>query len=146
MALVQGTEFPEELHYDLANQIWYESLADGTIRAGFTPLAIELAGEVLVFTPKRIGKEFERDKWFATIECGKWVGAARAAFAGVVVAANEALEQWPSLLNDDAFGAGWMLMVRTEDASWRDRLITGPTIGRAFDDWLAGEHYKERKE
>lgn len=146
MALVQGTEFPEHLYYDLDNQVWYEPLPDGTIRAGFTPLAIELAGEVLVFTPKRIGRDFDREKSFATIECGKWVGAARAAFAGVVVGANEELERRPKLLNDDAFGAGWMLTVRTEDASWRDRLITGPNIGRAFEDWLAAETYKGRSD
>ena len=146
MALVQGTEFPEHLYYDLDNQVWYEPLPDGTIRAGFTPLAIELAGEVLVFTPKRIGRDFERAKSFATIECGKWVGAARAAFAGVVVAANEELERRPKLLNDDAFGAGWMLTVRTEDADWRNALITGSTIGRAFEDWLAAEAYKGRSD
>jgi glycine cleavage system H protein len=144
MTLVQGTEFPEHLYYDLGNQVWYEPLPDDTIRAGFTPLAIKLAGEVLVFTPKRIGRDFERERSFAMIECGKWVGAARAAFAGAVVAANEALEQRPRLLNDDAFGAGWMLIVRTEDASWRDRLVTGPAIGRAFEDWLAAEAYKDR--
>jgi glycine cleavage system H protein len=94
----------------------------------------------------RIGRDFEREKSFATIECGKWVGAARAAFAGVVAGANEELERRPKLLNDDAFGAGWMLTVRTEDASWRDRLITGPTIGRAFEDWLAAETYKGRSD
>ena len=104
MALVQGKEYPEHLYYDLDNQIWYEPLADGTIRAGFTPLAIELAGDVLVFTPKRIGRDFEAQRSFATIECGKWVGAARAAFDGVVVAANEELERRPKLLNEDAFG------------------------------------------
>ena len=144
MVLVQGTEFPEHLYYDLDNQIWYELLPDGTIRTGFTPLAIELAGEVLVFTPKRIGKDFEPQKWFATIECGKWVGAARAAFAGVVVAANEALERNPRLLNEDAFGKGWMLIVRTEDARWHEPLITGPGIGPAFAAWIAAEAYKDR--
>ena len=55
MATVQGHQFPDHLYYDLANQIWYEPLENGDIRAGFTPLAIELAGEVLVFTPKRVG-------------------------------------------------------------------------------------------
>jgi glycine cleavage system H protein len=144
MALVQGNEFPEHLYYDLENQIWYEPLSDGTIRAGFTPLAIDLAGEVLVFTPKRIGRDFEAQRSFATIECGKWVGAARAAFAGVVVAANEELERRPKLLNEDAFGRGWMLIVRTEDAGWRDALVTGPTIGSAFAAWIAADSYKDR--
>src|SRR5882724_11372659 len=142
MALVQGKEFPEHLYYDLDNQIWYEGLDDGTIRAGFTPLAIELAGDVLVFTPKRVGKDFEAQRSFATIECGKWVGAARAAFDGTVLAANEQLELRPKLLNEDAFGAGWMVIVRAADGDWRSRLVTGAEIGTAFAAWIAAEAYK----
>lgn len=144
MAVVNGREFPEHLYYDLSNQVWYEPLPDGTIRAGFTPLAIELAGEVLVFTPKRVGRDFAPQKSFATIECGKWVGAARAAFNGVVLAVNEELEHRPRLLNDDAFGAGWMLIVRAGDAAWREKLATGAGIERAFADWIAAESYKDR--
>jgi glycine cleavage system H protein len=144
MPLVDGKEYPEHLHYDLDNQIWYEPLADGTIRAGFTPIAIALAGDVLVFTPKRVGKDFEAQRSFATIECGKWVGAARAAFNGVVVAANAELERRPKLLNDDAFGAGWMLLVRASDDGWRDRLVTGEALGPAFAAWIAAEAYKGR--
>jgi glycine cleavage system H protein len=144
MPLVDGKEYPEHLHYDLDNQIWYEPLADGTIRAGFTPIAIALAGDVLVFTPKRVGKDFEAQRSFATIECGKWVGAARAAFNGVVVAANAELERRPKLLNDDAFGAGWMLLVRASDDGWRDRLVTGEAVGPAFAAWIAAEAYKGR--
>jgi glycine cleavage system H protein len=146
MALVDGIEYPEHLYYDLDNQIWYEPLPDGTIRAGFTPIAIALAGDVLAFTPKRIGRDFEAQRSFAVIECGKWVGAARAAFAGVVVASNEELVRKPKLLNDDAFGAGWMLIVRAGDASWSDRLITGPAVAPAFASWLAAEAYKGRTE
>jgi len=144
MALVQSQQYPDHLYYDLTNQIWYEPLADGTIRAGFTPIAIELAGEVLVFTPKRIGRDFQAQRSFAVIECGKWVGAARAAFAGTVVASNPELERWPKLLNEDAFGAGWMLIVRPADDGWRDHLVTGPAVGPAFADWLASETYKDR--
>ena len=77
MTLVEGKDYPEHLYYDLDNQLWYEALDDGTVRAGFTPLAIELAGDVLVFTPKRVGKDFEAQRSFATIECGKWVGGGR---------------------------------------------------------------------
>jgi glycine cleavage system H protein len=146
MTLVQGKNYPEHLYYDLDNQIWYDPLDDGTIRAGFTPIAIELAGDVLVFTPKRVGKEFEAQRSFAIIECGKWVGAARAAFNGTVVAANEALERQPKLLNEDAFGRGWMLMVRAADTGWRDRLRTGPSLGPAFAAWIASEVYKGRTE
>ena len=39
-------------------------------------------GDVLVFTPKRSGSDFEKERSFAMVEGGKWVGAARAAFDG----------------------------------------------------------------
>jgi glycine cleavage system H protein len=144
MALVDGKDYPEHLYYDLGNQIWYEPLADGTIRAGFTPVAIALAGDVLVFTPKRVGRPFEAQRSFAIIECGKWVGAARAAFNGTVVAVNAELEQKPRLLNDDAFGEGWMLIVRAENTGWREGLLTSVAVGPAFANWIATEAHKDR--
>jgi glycine cleavage system H protein len=146
VAKVQEFEFPEPLFYDLDNQIWYEPLPDGSIRTGFTPLAMRLAGDVLVFTPKRIGRDFEKGRSFATIECGKWVGSARAAFNGVVVAHNDLLIRKPELLNQEAFGAAWMLVVRPEDATWRDGLITGAQISQAFEKWLADDAYRSRIE
>ena len=99
MARIQGHEFPEHLFYDVENQIWYAPLPDGTLRTGFTAWAALLMGEVLVFTPKRLGHTFEKEHWFAMVEGGKWVGAARAAFDGIVIAQNELLESKPELLN-----------------------------------------------
>lgn len=137
MVLIGDKDYPQHLYYDLENQIWYEPLADGTIRAGFTPAAMDVAGDILIFTPKRIGHVFEAHRSFAIIEGGKWVGAAPAAFAGKVVAANPELERRPQLLNEDPFGAGWMLIIRPESADWHERLLTGSEIGPAFTKWLA---------
>jgi glycine cleavage system H protein len=144
VAKVQQYDFPDQLLYDLQNQIWYERLADDTLRVGFTPLAMALAGDVLVFTPKRIGRDFETGRSFATIECGKWVGSARAAFNGIVVAHNEQLVQKPELLNSDAFASGWMLIVRPAGENWGDSLITGPMIADVFEKWLVDAAYKDR--
>jgi glycine cleavage system H protein len=138
------SDYPDNRFYDMNNQIWYQPLADGTVRAGFTPWAAALMGEILVFTPKRIGREFEKDRSFAVIEGGKWVGTARAAFEGVVVAHNEDVIDRPELIGEDAFGAGWMLVVRPARADWREGLVTGQAIAPAFAAWLATEAYKDR--
>ena len=138
------SDYPDDRFYDMNNQIWYEPLADGTVRAGFTPWAAALMGEILVFTPKRIGREFEKDRSFAVIEGGKWVGTARAAFDGVVVAHNDDVIDRPELIGEDAFGAGWMLVVRPAMADWREGLVTGQAIVPAFAAWLATEAYKDR--
>jgi glycine cleavage system H lipoate-binding protein len=62
---LQDSEFPDHLFYDFDSQIWYEPLGDGTVRTGFTLWAANLMGDVLVFTPKRIGRDFERGRSFA---------------------------------------------------------------------------------
>jgi glycine cleavage system H protein len=141
---VQEHEYPECLYYDVENQIWYAPLEDGTIRVGFTPISMKLAGDVLVFTPTRIGRDFEKGRSFAIIECGKWIGAARAAFDGAIVAHNEALVAKPELLNSDAFGEGWMLVVRAARENWQSGLVTGSAVAPAFADWIAMEAYKGR--
>jgi len=141
---IQDNEFPHHLYYDIENQVWYEPLGDGTVRAGFTAWATRLMGDVLVVTPKRIGRDFERNRSFAVVEGGKWVGSARAAFDGIAVAHNEALERRPELLNQDPFGAGWLLIVRPTHDDWRDGLVTGDAIAPAFDAWFATDAYKKR--
>lgn len=144
MVRLQEHEFPDALLYDMDNQIWYAPLGDGSVRAGFTSWAVKLMGEVLVFTPKRIGRTFDKGRSFALVEGGKWVGSARAAFDGVVVSHNESLIDRPELLNQDAYGQGWMVVVRPSVPGWRDRLVTGAAIAPAFDAWLGTQAYKHR--
>jgi len=141
---VHDNDFPNHLLYDMENQLWYEPLRDGTVRAGFTTWAANLMGEVLVFTPKRIGRDFEKGRSFAVVEGGKWVGSARAAFDGVVVAHNDLLERRPELLNNDAFGDGWMLIVRPARDDWQEGLVTGAAIAPTFEAWMATGAYKDR--
>ena len=146
MAVIQDVTYPEDLYYDIENQIWYEPLEDGTIRAGFTPIAMKLLGDVLAFTPRRVNRPFVAGKSIATIEGGKWVGAAEAAFPGVVIGANESLERRPKLLNEDAFGAGWMVLIEPAEEKWREGLMTGSQIGPALEAWIKAEEYKSRVE
>jgi glycine cleavage system H protein len=143
VALIQDHNFPEHLLYDVENQIWYEQLPDGTLRTGFTAWAAALMGEILVFTPKRLDHAFEKNKWFAMVEGGKWVGAARAAFDGIVLAHNEKVVAKPEFITADSFGAGWMLIVRPA-GDWRANLVTGDVVGPVIEKWIAGGSYKDR--
>jgi glycine cleavage system H protein len=140
----QAAEFPAHLLYDIENQIWYEPLDDGTVRAGFTRWAANLMGEILVFTPKRLGFDFEKGRSFAVVEGGKWVGSARAAFDGVVVIQNERLDRTPELLTQDPYGRGWMVVIRPGRDDWREQLVTGTSILPAFGAWIETGSYKVR--
>ena len=141
MVDVRGCHFPDHLLYDVPNLIWYTPLGDGTVHVGLTPVATALSGPMLGFTPKRPGREFEKGKSFATIESGKWVGPARAAFDGTVVSINEELMNRPNIANLDPYGAGWMITVRPSDDGWMRDLVSGPAIASAFEAWMAAENF-----
>jgi glycine cleavage system H lipoate-binding protein len=58
--------------------------------------------------------------------------------------ANAELERKLALLNEDAFGKGWMLIVRAVHLGWQERLFSGPAIADAFAALLAAERHKDR--
>lgn len=141
MVLVRGCLFPDNLLYDVPNHTWYSPVGEGLLRAGMTPVAITLAREVLVFTPKRVGMTFEKGRSFATVESAKWVGAVRAAFDGEVVAVNEALIQRPTVANSDCYGNGWMMVVRPIGDDWQSALVTEARLGPTYESWMEREGF-----
>ncbi len=141
MALVRGCRFPDELFYDVPHHTWYTPDRDGLLRTGMTPVAIALAREVLVFTPRRAGQEFEKGRSFATIESAKWVGAVRAAFDGSVAAVNETLIRRPTIANSDCYGEGWMMLVRPASAEWCAALVSGTDVAAAYEAWMESEGF-----
>lgn len=136
MALVRGCSFPDEFLYDVLRHVWYSPTADGLVRLGITPVGVALAREVLIFTPKRVGKAFEAGRAVATVESAKWVGSVRAGFAGTVEAINEMLVAHAASVNSDCYGEGWMLLVRPADADWQAGLVTGFEIATAYEAWM----------
>jgi glycine cleavage system H protein len=114
MPTVRGCHLPDDLLYDVENHIWYTELGDGTVRLGMTTVATAMAGQLVAFTPKRVGRSVKAGKSCATIESGKWVGPAKSAADGEVVAVNDALVANPALANEDPYDKGWMVVLRPE--------------------------------
>ena len=115
MPTVRGCHLPDELLYDVENHIWYTELGDGTVRLGMTTIATAMAGQLVAFTPKRVGRSVRAGKSCATIESGKWVGPAKSAAAGEVVAVNEDLVANPAIANEDPYEKGWMVVLKPEE-------------------------------
>jgi glycine cleavage system H protein len=139
---VRGCPLEPDRLYDVEQHLWYMALQGGLVRLGMTSVATALAGEVLAFTPKRVGRRFDVGRSCATIESGKWVGPARAAFGGTVVEVNDALIQRPSLANRDPYGAGWMLVAQPDDpAAALAGLITGSALAPAYEAWMTREGF-----
>lgn len=143
MANVRGCNLPDDLLYDVENHIWYQETGDGNVKLGMTAVATAMAGQLVAYTPKKAGRSVEAGKSCATVESGKWVGPAKAAFNATVVSANEELAAKPSLANDDPYGAGWLAIVKPADwAAAKAALTPGAEVAAKYEAKMAADNFK----
>ena len=57
MPTVRGCQLPDELLYDVENNIWYRENPDGTVTLGMTAVAAAMAGQLVAFTAKKAGRD-----------------------------------------------------------------------------------------
>jgi glycine cleavage system H protein len=115
MPIVRGCNLPDDLLYDVDNHIWFKEMGDGTVKLGMTTVATAMAGQLVAFTPKKVGRSVDAGKSCATVESGKWVGPAKSAAAGTVTAVNDALVADPKLANADPYEKGWFIILKPAD-------------------------------
>jgi glycine cleavage system H protein len=139
---VRGCPLPDDLLYDVDNHIWFKEMGDGTVKLGMTTVATAMAGQLVAFTPKKVGREVQAGKSCATVESGKWVGPAKSAAGGEVAAVNEELVAKPSLANSDPYGAGWMVIIKAADwATVKPTLVAGAAVAAPYEAKMAADGF-----
>jgi len=142
MANVRGCNLPDELLYDVSNHIWFKETGDGNVRVGMTAVATAMAGRLVAYTPKSVGKSVKAGKSCATIESGKWVGPAKVAAAGEIVEINDALTANPSLANDDPYDKGWLIVLKPEDwESVKGTLTPGSAVAGPYEEKMTADGF-----
>ena len=139
---VRGCHLPDDLLYDVDNHIWFRELGDGTVKIGMTTVATAMAGQLVAFTPKKVGREVQAGKSCATVESGKWVGPAKSAAGGEIAAVNEELVARPGLANEDPYEAGWMVVLKPQDwAAVKATLKPGAGVAAAYEAKMAADGF-----
>ena len=142
MPNVKGCNLPDDLLYDVENQIWFRELGDGTVKLGMTAVATAMAGKLVAYTPKGVGKDVKAGKSCATVESGKWVGPAKTAAGGTIVAVNEALAATPSTANSDPYGEGWLVILKPEDwDSAKASLVPGAQVAGPYEAKMSADGF-----
>lgn len=143
MGAVRGCSVPDDLAYNVDNNVWARREADGTVTVGLTAYACSLAGEIVAYTPKKVGKDIAQDKSCATVESGKWVGPVKAPVSGTVTAVNDAVSAKPGLINKDPYGEGWVIKLKPADwGAESSKLKTGADALQAFEAKMQAEGFK----
>jgi len=142
MANVRGCNLPDDLLYDVGNHIWFKETGDDNVRVGMTTVATAMAGRLVAYTPKGVGKAVKAGKSCATIESGKWVGPAKVAAGGEIVAINDAMVANPSIANSDPYGEGWLIILKPEEwDSVKPTLTPGAAVAGPYEDKMAADGF-----
>ena len=93
----------------------------GTI--GITPYAQGELGDIVYVELPEVGTEVEKGAEVAVVESVKAASEVYAPVSGEVIEINEAIAAKPALVNEDAMGEGWFVVIRLADPTETEGLM-----------------------
>ena len=101
--------FPEELKYTSEHE-WIR--VEGEVAyIGITEHAQNQLGDIVFVDIPTVGEELNAGDVFGTIEVVKTISDLFMPVSGTILEQNEALEDKPELVNQDPYGAGWLIKI-----------------------------------
>jgi glycine cleavage system H protein len=113
--------YPDDLKYH-AEHDWARVDGDEAT-LGITWFAQDSLGELVHFEPPQEGRQIEKDSSYGEVESVKAVSDVVAPLSGEVLEVNGSVVDAPETVNDDPYGAGWLIRVRLSDPSEVETLL-----------------------
>jgi glycine cleavage system H protein len=113
--------YPDDLLYHPEHD-WARLDGDEAV-IGVTWFALDALGELVHFEPPTIGQEIDRGGSYGEVESVKAVSELIAPLSGTVLEVNAAAVEDPALVNEDPYGAGWLIRIAVNDAEEADDLL-----------------------
>jgi glycine cleavage system H protein len=113
---------PSELKYTKDHE-WIR--IDGDIATvGITDFAQGELGDIVYVEVETLDETLAKDEVFGSVEAVKTVSDLFLPLSGEIIEFNELLEDEPEKVNTDPYGDGWMIKIKTNDASEIDSLMS----------------------
>jgi len=114
---------PSELRYTKSHE-WVRKNDDGSMTIGITAHAQELLGDLVFVDAPETGSNFDKGDDCAVVESVKAASDVYSPISGEVIESNESLADSPELINQDAYGDGWIFKLKPADESEFDGLMS----------------------
>ncbi|WP_040725603.1 glycine cleavage system protein GcvH [Thiomicrorhabdus sp. Kp2] len=105
-----------------AEHEWIQDNGDGTVLIGITDFAQQQLGDLVFVELPEVGTEINKGEEISVVESVKAASDLFAPVDGTVVEVNEALDDEPELINEDAM-ANWIIKVELSDPADLDDLM-----------------------
>jgi glycine cleavage system H protein len=106
-------DYPDDLYYN-RDHLWVRVQGNrGTV--GVTDHAQREMGEILFVDLPEESSQVDKNDNFGSLESSKTVAELRSPLSGEIISINKDLEEEPSLVNDDPYGNGWLVVLEMDD-------------------------------
>ncbi|MGC6423483.1 MAG: glycine cleavage system protein GcvH [Lentimonas sp.] len=116
------SELPTDLLYTEDHE-WLRLHEDGSATIGITHYAQESLGDITFIEFPDVGVRVDAGETFGVVESVKAASDLYMPLDAEVLEINEEADAAPELLNQDAFGQGWLLKVKVLDKSQLSGLL-----------------------
>jgi glycine cleavage system H protein len=113
---------PKNLRYATTHE--WAALQGDVCTLGITKFAVEQLTDVVYIELPDVGDHVFKGDSFGEIESVKAVSDLYAPVNGEVLEINKKLENDPTLISNDPYGAGWMVKIKVEEGTTLDHLMT----------------------
>jgi glycine cleavage system H protein len=112
---------------------WVRDEGGGTVTVGISEYAQSQLGDVIYLELPSVGQKLESGARLGVIESVKAASDLYSPVAGEVTEVNQDLKEHPEYINDDPYGKGWILKLKS--------VTPNPALldQAAYDDFVKGQ-------
>jgi len=118
---VAAESYPEDLKYHPEHD-WARVDGDEAV-LGVTWFAQDALGELVHYEPPQAGQQVAKDSSYGEVESVKAVSDLIAPLSGEVLEVNQKAVEAPETINEEPYGAGWLIRIRLSDPGELDALL-----------------------
>lgn len=115
---------------------WFQ-VQGNIVTVGISQFAANQLTDITYVQLPKVGTKVQADGEFGEVESVKATSPLYTAVTGEVVEANLALADSPETVNEEAFGAGWMVRIKCADLKALDALMDAA----AYEQFLTSEEH-----
>ena len=116
------SEIPIDLKF-LDSHEWTRVEEFDLVRVGISDYAQGQLGDIVYVELPDVGASVQVGHSVATLESVKSATDVYTPVSGEIIEVNEMLRDKPGMINEDAYGNGWIFVVRMDDAAELDDLL-----------------------
>lgn len=127
------SEIPGDLKF-LKSHEWARVEEDGSVTIGISDHAQALLGDLVYVELPNVGDRIEAGNSCAVVESVKAASDVYAPVTGTVIAVNESLSDKPETINEDAYGEGWIYVLKMEEPEQLEELLAPDDYAELLED------------